>query len=150
MRQEPLSFDRAKRKGSWIPKEKALCASPVLHTRLSGASNLNGLYVMLRCRFCSIVFMHPVFVTAPAAALPLTAAAGVWVVAIRNVTVRISGSGARGWSIHISHAGNRRMHRSVQRFLLLGHPKPVFFFDKTKKKMGVWKRFPRPREADKG
>ena len=29
-------------------------------------------------------------------------------------------------SIQISHAGNRKTHRSAQRFLLLGHPKPRF------------------------
>ena len=33
-------------------------------------------------------------------------------------------------------------------FFFWGIQKPVFFFDKTKKKMGVWP-FPRPREADR-
>ena len=52
-------------------------------------------YVSLTLLLC-MSEARRVFGTAPTAALPLTAAAGVWVVAIRNVTARISGSGARG------------------------------------------------------
>ena len=51
---------------SWIPKEKALCASPVLLTKLSGARNLNCPCVMLRCRSCSVAYLLSVFDPAPA------------------------------------------------------------------------------------
>ncbi|MDO4846044.1 MAG: hypothetical protein Q3977_05450 [Oscillospiraceae bacterium] len=70
-------------------------------------------------------------------------------VAAQKDNERISGSGARG---RVNANSARRKQKHAPKCAVVssfgGIQNPVFFFDKTKKKMAGLEAFPRPREAD--
>ena len=156
----PFSFVSAKRKVSWTPKEKALYTSPGVLTNLSGARNLHCLYVMLRCRSCSVVHLLPVFDRAPAAA-PRRAAvqATAWWLGRKKTDASAAAALGAG-QFRFRTPDTEECTKGHSGFFFWGIQKPVFFFEKTnhpqkvvqpfaerRRKRGL-EVFPRPREAD--
>ena len=83
----PFSFVRAKRKVSWTPKEKALMRMARYCRQRFPAHKIRIVFALsIRCRSCSVEFLHPVFDTAPAAA-PRRAAvqAPAWLLGRRSL-----------------------------------------------------------------
>ena len=149
MRQDPVSFVSAKRKGSCTPKEKALGGTAgraeIIFRRAK--LELSVRYASLPLPFCISEALR-VFDTAPAPHRSVLVQQATFRCGGNRMIPASAAAALGAESIQISHAGNRRTHQRISAVSSFGASKtPFSSLARQRRKWRVW-RISRPREAE--